>query len=108
MPEFSNPFIKTKEFKKYVITNETYLKPYEKTYIIQLINAINFKHKTFNTVEFLTVTKMKKKRSHKQEAKWYFKLFEELGAKYKQLSNLEKKGVKSLKYLRTASIRSEN
>ena len=85
MTECVKPHIKIKELKCYVLRNESYLKTYEKTYIIQLINAINFKHKYFNTEKFLKTIKLKKKRSHKQEAKWYFKLFEELGAKYKQL-----------------------
>ena len=79
------PRIKTKDFKQYVITNEKYLKSYEKTYIIQLINAINFKKTKFNTVKFLENIKRKRKCSHKQEAKWYFKLFSELGAKYELL-----------------------
>ena len=83
MTTFSFPHIKTKDFKQYVLENEKYLKQYEKTYMIQLIKSMNFKRNWFNTAKFLETIKMKRKRSHKQEAKWYFKLFSELGAKYK-------------------------
>jgi len=83
MTEPSMPFIKTKDFKTYVVTNEKYLRAYEKTYIIQLIKEMDFKRTSFDTAEFLETIKAKKKRSHKQEAKWYFKVFTELGAKYK-------------------------
>ena len=79
------PYIKISELREFVRTNEPYLKQYEKTYIIQLIKAINFKKSKLNTTKFLEKIKQKRKRSHKQEAKWYFKVFEELGAKYKQL-----------------------
>ena len=99
MTEFqSMPFIKTRDFKKYVITNEVYLKSYEKTYIVQLIKAINFKRTKFDTVKFLENIKLKRKRSHKQEAKWYFKLFAELGARYRTVVNRrQEKSVGELK-----------
>ena len=85
MTEPSKISIKTKALKKYILANEKYLRPYEKTYVIQLIDAVNFQRTKFNTAKFLETVKMKRKRSHKQEAKWYFKLFTELGARYKQL-----------------------
>ena len=88
MTKVTKPYIKTKDFKTYVISNEKFLKQYERTYIVQLINAMNFKRSKFNTAKFLENIKMKRKRSHKQEAKWYFKLFAELGAKYSRLKKI--------------------
>jgi len=76
---------KTQHLKNYVILNEKYLKEYEKTYFRKLIKHTNFKQKYLDTAKFIEKIKQKRKQTHGFEAKFFLKVFSEMGASYGQL-----------------------
>ena len=78
----SNQHVSVEDFKRYVGENEQYMRPHEKTYFRQIITNIDFKNQYFDTTKFIRMVKNKKKKSHNFEAKFYMKVFTELGANY--------------------------
>ena len=51
----------------------------------QIIKNTNFKNKYLDTAAFIGKIRVKRKRTHNFEAKFFIKVFSELGASYGQL-----------------------
>ena len=77
--------ITTKSVLALAVEQGHLLKKNEVSWFRELIKHLPTKKQTFCTIDFLIKVKNKKRRSHKRQSGFYFKLFELLGSSYSQM-----------------------
>ena len=75
----------TKSILAFAVEQGHLLKKNEISWFRELIRYLPTKKPTFCTIDFLIIVKNKKRRSHKRQSGFYFKLFELLGSSYSQM-----------------------
>ena len=77
--------ITTKAVLSLAVEQGHLLKRNEVSWFRELIKYLPTKQSEFCTIKFLITVKNKKRRSHKRQSGFYFKLFELLGSSYSQM-----------------------